>query len=174
MWVCCVTSVCTYIVSQLLLHGGGHHDDTDDGDQQEVEGVHDSGPRGLFDLGAAATAARAGRWAAAAGQLHRDNDGRKEGGTGKTLTYQFRNFPHFICRLTTHLKTTSGKRKEQVWVCILKPSAPVTQAGIWFSRKEGTKNMQKITKIRFCQWSPCGWEQWTKCKKPNQEINRNG
>lgn len=48
---------CTYVVSERLLHSGGHHDDADGGDQQEVEGVHDAGPRGLFDLGAAATAA---------------------------------------------------------------------------------------------------------------------
>lgn len=53
--------LCTYTVSQLLLHSGGHHDDTEDGDQQEVEGIHDPGPCGLFDLGAAVTAARAGR-----------------------------------------------------------------------------------------------------------------
>lgn len=50
----------THMVSQLLLHSGGHHDDTDDGDQQEVKGVHESGSCGLFDLGAAVTAARAG------------------------------------------------------------------------------------------------------------------
>ena len=48
------------MISQLLLHSRGHHNDTDDGDQQEIEGVHDPGPRGLFDLGAAVTAARAG------------------------------------------------------------------------------------------------------------------
>lgn len=51
----------TYAVFHLLLHSGGHHDDTDDGDQHKVEGIHDSGPRGLFDLGAAVAAARTGR-----------------------------------------------------------------------------------------------------------------
>jgi len=60
----------TYIELHLLLHGGGHHDDTDGGDQQEVEGIHDAGACGLFDLRAAAAAAGAGRGAAAAGQLH--------------------------------------------------------------------------------------------------------
>lgn len=60
-WYFAVCDLCTYMVSQPLLHSGGHHDDTNDGDQQEVEGVHDSGPCGLFDLGAAVTAARAGR-----------------------------------------------------------------------------------------------------------------
>lgn len=71
------------MVSQLLLHSGGHHDDTDDGDQQEIEGVHDSGPSGLFDLGAAVTAAWARRWAAAAGQLHAENNREKRAGWGK-------------------------------------------------------------------------------------------
>lgn len=35
----------THVGFNLLLHGGGHHDDADDGDQQEVERVHDSGSR---------------------------------------------------------------------------------------------------------------------------------
>lgn len=65
----------TYIELHLLLHGGGHHDDTDGGDQQEVEGIHDAGACGLFDLRAAAAAAGAGRGAAAAGQLHGEKRG---------------------------------------------------------------------------------------------------
>lgn len=54
----------------LLLHSRGHHDDTDDGDQQEIERVHDPGPRRLLDLGATVTATGAGRPAAAAGHLY--------------------------------------------------------------------------------------------------------
>lgn len=54
----------------LQLHSRGHHDDTDDGDQQEVQSVHDAGPCGLLDLGTAVAAAGAGRRAAAAGHLH--------------------------------------------------------------------------------------------------------
>lgn len=87
--------LCTYTVFHLLLHSGGHHDDTDDGDQQEVEGVHESGPRGLFDLGAAVAAARTGRWATAAGQLY----AVKEEEMGNTLSYQFHDFPHCRDRL---------------------------------------------------------------------------
>lgn len=60
----------THVGFNLLLHSGGHHDDTDDGDQQEVERVHDSGSCWLPDLGAAVAATRAGGRAAAAGHLH--------------------------------------------------------------------------------------------------------
>lgn len=91
------------MVFHLLLHSGGHHDDTDDGDQQEVEGVHDAGPRGLLDLGAAVTAAGAGRRAAAAGQLHTENNGgERKGGRerqGKTLPSLFRMFHGIINHL---------------------------------------------------------------------------
>ncbi len=74
----------TYSISQLLLHRRGHHDNTDDGDQQEVEGIHDSGPCGLFNLRAAVTAARAGRRSTAASQLHTENNEEKRE-MGKTL-----------------------------------------------------------------------------------------
>lgn len=54
-----------------LLHSWGHHDDTDDRDQQEVECIHNPCSCGLFDPGAAFTAAGAGRRAATAGHLYR-------------------------------------------------------------------------------------------------------
>lgn len=68
----------TYICFHRILYGWGHHDYTDDSDQQEVEGVHNTGPSWLFNLGAAVTAAGAGRWATAAGQLYaQDKEGEK-------------------------------------------------------------------------------------------------
>lgn len=68
----CVNELCTHIIFHRLLHGGGHHDATDDGDQQEIEGIHTSGPSGLLNLWAAVTAAGAGCRAAATGQLDKD------------------------------------------------------------------------------------------------------
>lgn len=62
-------SLFTHFIFHLLLHSGGHHNDTDDSDQQEVQGVHKPGPRGLFDLWAAVAAARAGCRSTATGQL---------------------------------------------------------------------------------------------------------
>lgn len=50
----------TYILLKCFHHSGRHHDDADDGDQQEIEGVHEPGACGLFDLGTAVTAAGAG------------------------------------------------------------------------------------------------------------------
>lgn len=86
----CVHDLCTYMCFQFLLHSRGHHDNTDDGDQQEIEGIHESGPCWLFDLGAAVTAAWAGCRATAAGQLHAKNSGEKR----QKHYNQSLNFPH--------------------------------------------------------------------------------
>lgn len=96
---CILRQLCTHVLFQCLLHSGGHHDDTEDCDQQEVESVHESGPCGLFDLRAALTAARAGRWAAAAGQLHTGDNGEKAEETerwGRIYYYTFHNFSYRV------------------------------------------------------------------------------
>lgn len=69
----------TYVHFHQVFHRRRHHDDADDSDQQEVEGIHDTGARWLFDLGAAVTAAGAGRRATAAGQLYTEDRRRHEG-----------------------------------------------------------------------------------------------
>lgn len=56
----------------MHLHGGRHHDHAGDGDQHEVERVHEACPCGLLDLGTAVAAQRAGRRAAAARQLREE------------------------------------------------------------------------------------------------------
>lgn len=56
----------------MRLNGGWHHDHAGYGDQQEVERVHEACPCGLFDLGTAGAAQRAGLRATAAGQLQEE------------------------------------------------------------------------------------------------------
>lgn len=57
----------------LLRHGFGHHDAAEEGDENEVERIHEAGAPGLSELGAAAAAQGTASRPAAAGQLEKEH-----------------------------------------------------------------------------------------------------